>query len=616
MLNKGGAAGTGLSAPFPWFGGKARVASIVWDRFGDVPNYVEPFFGSGAVLLGRPHEPGIETVNDKDGFLCLAPETRLLAGDLRWVNAGDVAVGQQLIGFDENNGEPRPGFRAPERYRRWRLTRVTAVRRVVKPCYRLTLQDGTTVIASAEHLWLGGSHRTGGRGWRWQRTSSLITPRQGQSSWLLKLCDVQGQEQTWDAGWLGGFCDGEAHLKGGPGWAVSIHQRPGIEMDRAERIAGEHNFSIRRETREGKTPQGRLSTIDVLYVNGGMRETLRFLMLFRPERLLRKAITELQNKSLYGREHQAVQVVSKEFLGDLEVVAIETDCHTFVAEGLASHNCNFWRAVQHEPDTVAHWADWPVSESDLHARHVWLRERREALTPRLEGDPDYYDAKIAGWWVWGICSWIGSGWCDLATVGPWVIESDSDGHRRLVLQPNGGRGVNRQLVHLGDAGKGVNRKRVQLGNGGKGVNRQRDLVGWFEALASRLRRVRICCGDWARVLGPSPTTKLGVTGVFLDPPYSLSERDEGLYAEDGGDIAADVRRWAIEHGDNPDLRIALCGYSGEHNMPEGWQVYNWKADGGYGAQGNNRGRENAARERIWFSPHCLIGNQGRLWEDA
>lgn len=44
-----------LRAPFPYFGGKMRVASVVWDRFGDVPNYVEPFFGSGAILLARPH---------------------------------------------------------------------------------------------------------------------------------------------------------------------------------------------------------------------------------------------------------------------------------------------------------------------------------------------------------------------------------------------------------------------------------------------------------------------------------------------------------------------------------------------------------------------------------
>src|SRR3989304_10483635 len=55
--------------PFPYFGGKSRVAHIVWERLGDVPNYVEPFAGSLAVLLNRPHDPRIETVNDKDCYI-------------------------------------------------------------------------------------------------------------------------------------------------------------------------------------------------------------------------------------------------------------------------------------------------------------------------------------------------------------------------------------------------------------------------------------------------------------------------------------------------------------------------------------------------------------------
>jgi site-specific DNA-adenine methylase len=59
-----------LKAPFPWFGGKSRVAAQVWQRFGDVSNYVEPFAGSLAVLLGRPHAPHVETVNDLDGYIC------------------------------------------------------------------------------------------------------------------------------------------------------------------------------------------------------------------------------------------------------------------------------------------------------------------------------------------------------------------------------------------------------------------------------------------------------------------------------------------------------------------------------------------------------------------
>ena len=56
---------------------------------------------------------------------------------------------------------------------------------------------------------------------------------------------------------------------------------------------------------------------------------------------------------------------------------------------------------------------------------------------------------------------------------------------------------------------------------------------------------------------------------------------------------------------NPMLRIALCGYDGEHEMPRTWECVPWKARGGYGSQGDGRGRENAARERVWFSPNCL-----------
>lgn len=41
-----------LKAPFPWFGGKSRAAHLVWERFGAVGNYVEPFAGSLAVLGG------------------------------------------------------------------------------------------------------------------------------------------------------------------------------------------------------------------------------------------------------------------------------------------------------------------------------------------------------------------------------------------------------------------------------------------------------------------------------------------------------------------------------------------------------------------------------------
>lgn len=59
-----------MKSPFPYFGGKSAIAASVWDALGNPKHYIEPFFGSGAVLLCRPGGPGdMETVNDKDGFI-------------------------------------------------------------------------------------------------------------------------------------------------------------------------------------------------------------------------------------------------------------------------------------------------------------------------------------------------------------------------------------------------------------------------------------------------------------------------------------------------------------------------------------------------------------------
>jgi site-specific DNA-adenine methylase len=56
---------------FPYFGGKSTVAPIVWHALGQPGHYIEPFFGTGAVLLARPYwsQDYTETVNDKDGHI-------------------------------------------------------------------------------------------------------------------------------------------------------------------------------------------------------------------------------------------------------------------------------------------------------------------------------------------------------------------------------------------------------------------------------------------------------------------------------------------------------------------------------------------------------------------
>lgn len=271
---------------------------------------------------------------------------------------------------------------------------------------------------------------------------------------------------------------------------------------------------------------------------------------------------------------------------------------------------NFWRAVKLDPDTVAQHADYPSDETHLFSTHMWLLREAERvnLGDRLIADPEFFDAKIAGRWVWGACWWIGSGWC--SGDGPWRIDGESG-----VAVRGGGPGVVRQRQSLRGGGPGVVRELQHLGGGGPGACVEysdwiRFLVG---RVSDRLRRVRAVCGDWSRACTPAaagytPSNRHFV-GVFLDPPYSLEAgRDMGCYSTDCGKVAHDVRGWCVEHGSDSRLRIALCGYEGEHEELErlGWSVFAWKSNGmGNAAKTSSRGKANETRERIWFSPACL-----------
>ena len=257
---------------------------------------------------------------------------------------------------------------------------------------------------------------------------------------------------------------------------------------------------------------------------------------------------------------------------------------------------NFWRAVAADPDAVAHHADWPVNETDLTARHLWLVNQRAALTERLQVDPEHHDAKIAGWWCWGICAWIGSGWC--SGDGPW----SSDGARWIDRREPGNAemGINRHLPHLSSAGMGINRKLPHLGDAGMGI------AAWFADLAERLRGVRVCCGDWTRVVTDASSGSRGeIVGVFLDPPYPDGFDPDGAYAGQAGDVRqlwADVTGWAAENGERPDRRIILAGYDGLWTPPPGWTARRWAARKGYADADAN---QNHRRESLWCSPACL-----------
>ena len=259
------------------------------------------------------------------------------------------------------------------------------------------------------------------------------------------------------------------------------------------------------------------------------------------------------------------------------------------AEGLVA---NFWRAVKLDPDAVAEAADWPKFAVDLHARGAALMAARADLVERLEGNPDFYDAKLAGWWAWGVS-------CSISTFpapGPWV---SVDG--RLVKGATG-EGVTRQRPHIG--GKGIKREKPRLGVSGlvRTSMSAADIRDWMQALADRLATTTVLCGDWSAAVTPVMRTATP-TAVFLDPPYGGADRDASLYITDSTTIAAPARQWAINHGEDDGLRIVVAGYDTEEPaMPDSWHVLKWSA--GSSSRGSGRNDVNRHRERLWLSPGC------------
>ena len=420
-----------MKAPFPWFGGKSRVADIVWDRFGNVANYVEPFFGSGAVLLERPHEPQIETVNDLDCMV--ANFWRALQHD----PSGVAAYADNPVNEADQN---------------------------------------------ARHLWLSSQAEF--------REQMKVDPDYYDPNiagwWVWGQCI-----------WIGaGWCSVELPAPGSPHLPhLSDH---GQGVHRARTHLGDGGKGVHRLSQS------------------------------RPH------LTSMQ-----GVHRKRPHLTSM--------------------QGVHRHLSDGGAGIHRRTITGLHIP---------HLRNGGTGVNRVSLH---------------------------NGFGDIPTTK--LPKMVSNGIKRRSLQGC----YKHQLPHL-TGRSAIDAFRFSYA-----------LEDYLITLATRLRNVRVCCGDWSRILGPSPTFKLGITGVFLDPPYA-SERTSNVYNHDSFTVAHDVRAWAIENGNNPELRIALCGYDGEHEMPPDWAVVAWKATGGYGSMGYGLGRENAAKERIWFSPACI--NEGPLFQQV
>lgn len=251
---------------------------------------------------------------------CPAPDQRVLTEDLHWVSAGDLVVGQRLVGFEATANRWRGR-------RRYQTATVVHVGRRTSQMLKITLDDGAMVKVSPEHPFMTCKMpaRT--------NTQWVLAGALKPGSVIQRLTSVWEPDCSWGAGYLAGFFDGEGHLGANQRHVGACQKNNAALACVLEEL----------DAREFATRNWHITRDDMAYVQiaGGKAEAMRFLGEIRPQRLLAKFKPEKSGNANTLRWQTVVSV--EEYAGEL--VELSTDTETYVLEGFASHNSRFDQPV-------------------------------------------------------------------------------------------------------------------------------------------------------------------------------------------------------------------------------------------------------------------------------
>lgn len=270
---------------------------------------------------------------------CVSPDTKILTKDLIWKNAIDLNVTDELLTFEEYGS-----YRTIDNKmgaRKWKIGSILEKSIIKRPCYELVFEDGTKLYCSSEHRWLAKTHN----GNDWIETRNLRCDNYSCSR-VVKPLDVWDELNEYDSGYLAASIDGEGcimqrNLGGnGNGWAdtrIDFCQRQNDMWENVIRILNKYNISYCINNRKN---------LNHLTVHR-RSDFIKLLGIAKPKRLMKKF-----NHNILGlvTTRRSVKLISKKYIGEQYVVAIKTNTGTYLANGLASHNCDEAYAIVDNKD--------------------------------------------------------------------------------------------------------------------------------------------------------------------------------------------------------------------------------------------------------------------------
>lgn len=286
---------------------------------------------------------------------CLTPDALILTSELRWIKLGDIQVGQEILAFEESATKRKTS-------RRYEVGKVTSLERQLAPVYEVELMNGDKVKTTADHMWLARRGKTSG--FQWMKTEDLWVNsrnlkghrisgafKEDVSSTVCKPFKVVRQDKSYEAGWLAGMLDADGHItqqrcfdkRNG---SITYGLRVGISQSEAypdiceniERLLAEYSdnrVTCRQEIKGASSIKKRVKCFTYL-ITGTNVEKIEFLQKIRPNKLSKLNLNNLGKM----RSQYDTQVKSISFVGEEEIIAMETSTRTFIANGYAMHNCN------------------------------------------------------------------------------------------------------------------------------------------------------------------------------------------------------------------------------------------------------------------------------------
>lgn len=254
------------------------------------------------------------------GQWCPIPDHRVLAADLSWKPIGDIEAGDRLVAFDEHavHGSQR-------HFRNYQLTEVVAAESAVAEVVRIVFDDAPDLLVTPDHPLLVCRNLNGPPFMlRWAPAGDLDL-----GGLLPRYLEPVQAIQTHEAGYLAGLFDGEGTITS-TGQGASFSQVPGAVLDYGKSLLQGFGFSVT----EKSNCNGRAIETMVVSITGGLAESVKFLSMIRPRRLLAKV--EPDSFGLF-RAVTKHRVAAVEPAGRREIRRVQTTTSTYLLEGMASN---------------------------------------------------------------------------------------------------------------------------------------------------------------------------------------------------------------------------------------------------------------------------------------